>query len=126
MAKKGTTSNGSNSFGGYVFINVPLNASDVERVAALLPDFTNCLTELLAVLDEGYKLSHSYDAKNHSYIASLTDSREDSVYHKHTLSGRGSSPFKALVALYYKHVVVAQQDWGNLAKPNATGSADFA
>lgn len=125
MRKKGTSSDGNNSFGGYKFLNVSLGVSDKERLSQATFGESYPIDGCTSLLLEGYKLSFSYDSKNHSFICSLTDNVQDSAFFKHILTGRGSSAVNAWLSVCYKHYVLAEQDWSAIAAPNMESYGDF-
>lgn len=93
------------------FINHDLSAEDQERLGAM-----DCAEEFPASLvddlvEEGYKYSLTYDAGNHTFIASLTDKSKGSVFTNSCISGRGSSAINARYSLLYRHISIAQGDW---------------
>jgi hypothetical protein len=124
-AKKGTKSNGNNGFGGYTFINYTLSSDDKKKLAVLAASDAFPLALIGDLVAEGYKFSLSYDAQNGSFVATLTDTREDSLFHKHMLSGRGSIAINAFNSLCYKHLAIADGDWATIADPKASGGGDF-
>lgn len=109
------------------FINYNLTAKDKSDLADMDYDteFPNELA--FAAVEEGYKFSLSYNAKNDTYVASLTDLQEASDYFKKTLSGYGSSPRKAFISLMYRHCVLAVDgDWTYLDKIKSEDVEDFS
>lgn len=121
MSKKGSVNGGRSAFGGYKFLEVALSSLDKERLSALDGEAEFPYTGIAAFVEQGYKVSFSEDSRNNSFIASLTDNRQDSPFFKHILTGRGGTASHAWVALCYKHFVIAQEDWSNVAKVDLGG-----
>lgn len=112
MARKndrtGTPSSKPASGGGVQFIDVPLTSSDKDRLGEMYQANEFTLEHVFDALDEGFKFGLRYDERNHTYVATLTDSRATPT---RVLSGRGSSADKALAALLYRHLVILAKDW---------------
>jgi len=125
MAKKASARNEDNRFGGYRFINVSLDKTDKERLAELLHSDTYPIEGLSGLCEEGYKVSFSYDSKNHSHICSLTDVDEGSPFHKCILTGRGSTALNGWLSACYKHFVLAEGDWEKFGSREESGSSGF-
>lgn len=123
--KKGTKSNGGNSFGGWVFVNVTLSSDDKKRLADCVAANRYPLALVGDLVSAGYKVSFSLDSKNNSYICSISDTREDSPFYKHILSGRGANALNSWYAVCYKHIAMADGDWSVVAEVGTNGGADF-
>lgn len=78
------------------------------------------------LLETSYKYSQSYDYRNHTYIASLTDREPKSPTYGYTLSGRGISPALARYSLAYRHWILCGEDWTFFLRDNPdAGVEDF-
>jgi len=67
---------------------------------------------LLAGCSEGLKFSIAYDFTNGVFVASLAGNNpEHPPTFGWTLTARASTWERAISALYYKHVVVMEEDW---------------
>lgn len=113
MAKKSVKPDRGH-FGGYRFLSVYLSEVDAERLEALVSNDEIGIGYLFDLVHEGYKFSCNEDAKNSSFVASLTDTRPGSVAHKCILTGRGSTATDACYALVYKHHYILEGDWTGL------------
>ena len=116
MARKGSKRTGSAKgkpdFGAdYRFVNVRLSSDDKARMADLHLDVEFPLSTILDIVAEGYKFSVKEDSKNQTYVASLTDGREDSPAYRAILTGRGSSALNAWYSLAYRHIVLLPDGW---------------
>lgn len=126
MARK-KSGRSNSSFSGYRWVSINLSQDDKRKLSALDLGAEFPLQEgLCGLAEDGYKFSLSFDAKNHSYIASITDrSPEGEPTHKTTLTGRGSTPLNAWYALCYKHFYIAKGDWLPFIEGNGNGVSDF-
>jgi hypothetical protein len=68
-------------------------------------------TTMPMLLEDGYKLSLSHDSKTSAYLAALTDNNPESDACGLCLTARGSSIYKAITALFYKHFVLLEDGW---------------
>lgn len=107
-AKKNVSSNGRPPFG---YINYELTVQDKEWLASSDVDaeFPPRLIDELVM--EGYKFSLSFDERNSTCIASLTDRQVGGAFENQCLTGRGATPLNAIHSLLYRHLVVASGDW---------------
>lgn len=116
MVKKATSEKSKNGVKNaatpkFGFINYRLSRDDVSALEALDCDAEFPYGLIDEFVLEGYKFSSSYDEKNQTCIASLTDRVSGSAYENKCLSGRGATPADAWHALCYRHLVLAQSDW---------------
>jgi hypothetical protein len=125
MAKKGSTSSGNNAFSGYRFINVSLDKDDKAWLAANANIERYPLDALGVLVAQGFKVSFSEDAKNHSFVCSFTDTRSGSPTEKSILTGRGSTTLDAWFACCYKHFQIAREDWTQIADENEASGSRF-
>lgn len=107
------------------FLDIPLSQAAREDLSGydLEVEFPYDLVE--ALVTEGYKFSLTFDGRNQTYIASLTDRLPESPWQNTTLSGRGSTALNARCALLYRHLVMADGDWSTLNPDEARPPADF-
>lgn len=68
---------------------------------------------LASAIDDGYKFAASRDKKNDCIAVFLTETELIDGDRKRCLSARASNIANAMRALYYKHSVVLEGDWGN-------------
>lgn len=100
----------SGSSSAVEFLNVRLTDEDKQALGAGANNVEEILDTAFRLVDEGYKLSVSLDAKNHSYLGSIT-LKQGGV--SKVLTGRGSTAINALASLLYRHVVLLRGDWSN-------------
>jgi hypothetical protein len=93
------------------FINHSFSVEDVRWLEAADLGVEFPLASAFDLVAEGYKLGFSADAKNHTFVCSLTDRSEGSVFFNACLTGRGATPLDAWYALAYRHFQLSQEDW---------------
>lgn len=108
------------------FINYDLSKGDKDwlRAADCEAEFSAEMVEDL--VREGYKFSLSLDARNQSFVASLTDRAEGSSFKNSCLTGRGASPSAARHALLYRHFHLAGGDWSYFGSAAPDEVDDYA
>jgi hypothetical protein len=125
MASKNGKKEAKTNGAAFRFINHSLSAKDIEQLNSLdlgLEFPYGLLDELVM---EGYKFSLSYDDKNATCVASITDRQQASAFYNCCLTGRGSTPAHAFAALLYRHLVLAETDWSFFGQPDVAGSPEF-
>lgn len=101
----------SNILPNFTFVRCELTSEQKEALVMAISDGLLHSENCLDMVDEGYKISITYDEKNHTYIATASDNRENSVNAKRCLSARGATRAVAMCALYFKHSVVLLGNW---------------
>jgi len=88
----------------YSFVKFELSRSEKAEFAKTLPpDMLRVWDTLYALLEDGHKVSLSYDAENKCYIASLTcNGGSRTQNHRAVLTARADSADVALALLLYK------------------------
>lgn len=106
---KGTGGRYSETFKG--FVEVPLSDKDRGELDGWSQpgqvDIEKFLTDLA---EDGYKFSLAGDFTHGTFIATATGKSDTCENQGYALSGRGPSPFGAIVALWYKIDVLL--GWG--------------
>lgn len=101
-----------NHWGG--FVNVPLNEDEkVHFRQWIVENETEIAEEISAVELAGFKFSHTWDAENDCFIATLTGNGIKKIQPTWTvaMSARGDSWFGALALVVYKHLLMCEGDW---------------
>lgn len=94
---------GGNSFSDYNFIRYSPTVQDKAAVKTFIASGVDPMSALMDILENGYKLSLSFDAKNDCFIASLTCNATADTNFKSILTGRGADPTTAIYWLAYLH-----------------------
>jgi hypothetical protein len=106
------------------FVNLEL--SDEQRLAlkAQVLDLGDCDDALLKLNEAGYGLKLKWDAYSESFAAFLqTDDEADENY-GFILTGRGSTPLKALKQILYKYYVICEGEFWKFAKKPSKAELD--
>lgn len=95
---------------GFVECNLTAeNKADLEGMDTETEfPFAEGMAELV---DEGYKISFSYDAKNKTHMVTLYDQNPQSDFAGYALTGRGASVRDAWDALMYRHIIILSDGW---------------
>lgn len=110
----------------YTFVNLHLVSDEVKELLSLIETDELPLEGFMALVDDGYKLSFSYDEMNDSYVASMTDKRDSSGTYGVILTGRGDSVLNAWYSLAYKHFVKLDGDWTDIQSKTAKRDKRFS
>lgn len=76
---------------------------------------------LTGAINDGYKFSANFDKAHDCVAVFLTETTALDGRRKRCLSARASNLENALRALYYKHSVILEGDWGSAGEPDDTG-----
>lgn len=109
MAKKAQNANTGIVQG--TFLQYPLGASEIAQIQGLSVAETELLDFIVGTSEIGYKFSLGTSKDGKEATASLTDRREGLKTYMCILSATASTPHKALVALYAKHVLFLGGNW---------------
>lgn len=82
---------------------------------------TGAFSFLTGSINDGYKFSAAFDKAHDCVAVFLTETQAVDGKRKKCLSARASSFINALRALYYKHSVILESDWGNDGGTDDTG-----
>lgn len=103
-----------------LFVQYELNDAQLTQLKGMDNDGDTLLDAVLEEVDNGYKFTIKFDTFSEAYACWMLP---DSAEHINTgliLSGRGSTPAKALKQLLYKHRVCLDGDWrGHAGRPVA-------
>lgn len=93
------------------FIQFELDADQKRQCKAWLPDITLIDDGMLKACESGYKFSVKYDDYSSAYACWMQPTSADSPNAGYILSGRGSTPLKAIKQCLYKHHMVFEGTW---------------
>lgn len=85
------------------FINFPLSAEQKREIKAWSPSFDDLDDLLLKLSEAGYRVSIRYDDRNEAFACWFNPTKDDHPNAGLTLSGRGSTPLKAVKQALYIH-----------------------
>jgi len=98
-------------FNDVVFISFPLDVEQKQAIKALQWQIEDYDTTLINLNDAGYKVSLNYDEYNDAYACFITPGKNHPTNSGFILTGRGSTPLKALKQAAYVHHVLFDGDW---------------
>ena len=107
----------SQSTGQAQFINYTLNKDERAACKAWLPTLDEMDNAALRLAEEGYKCSLKWDDFSSSFAAFVTASDPTNPNAAFILSGRGSTPLKALKQAMYLHWYVTEGNWAIAYRP---------
>jgi len=97
------------------FIDIDLTDADKDVVRDMSTEAEDVLGIVAELVEDGNKLTLSNDAAHNSYVAAVTSRNAASPNAGLTLSGRGSTLWKAVNALWYKYASLAEGGaWENV------------
>jgi hypothetical protein len=91
------------SFAQSEFINFPLSAEQKRDIKAWQPTFEEIDNVLLKLAEADYRITLRWDERSEAFAAWINPTGEDHPNNGLTLSGRGSTPLKALKQALYIH-----------------------
>lgn len=116
------SSNGQPAWRPGEFISVSLTPDDIARIKATPLDAERIDDSLTALIHDGYKVSVKHDQMHQCYACYVVGP-EQGVNRGAILTGRGSTPMKAMRQALYIHHVVLEGDWPNVNE-RARGEID--
>ena len=94
------------------FVACELTESDRLRLKSWRVDNEERVWDrFYTLVDDGYKLSLSYDSHGNAYVASMTGKATGTGNDGLTLSGRGGTLHNAVSSLVFKHEILLERDW---------------
>lgn len=100
------------------FVNVNLTRDQLETLKATDWTIDKCDSLIHALLFDGFKLTLRYDQRNSCFAAWLVPP-DGHKWAGSILSGRGSTPNKAIKQLMYIHHVVLESRWDTIQDQSA-------
>jgi len=111
---KGKGKSNASDFPQFVFVDTYLNDKDKQWLSDNRDVADEYVLSLFAELEDGNKLSVSFDQKSSRFLATFSDNCDGSPNRYKILTARGSTPVAALFSLAYKHRHKSADGlWGN-------------
>jgi len=107
---------GTGMFRKAEFINLELTEDQRKQLKSQPLDLEDADDALLKLNEAGYGLKLKWDEYSEAFAAFLQTDDEESENYGFILTGRGSTPLKALKQLLYKHFVMTEGEWWRFAK----------
>lgn len=105
------------------FVNLELSDAQKAEAKKLLADADRVTDNVWKLVDDGYKVSFSYDGYHGAYLCAVTCQDKSSVNVGLTLTGRGGGILAAMASLWYKHDVVLERNWTSMSVQGPRGMA---
>jgi hypothetical protein len=111
-------------FNNAKFINYELTLEEQATCKRWLTDFDEYDGKLFEFLDDGYKVSVKRDVYNNCFSCTATHPDMKLEGKDLLLTGRGSTPYKAVKQCLFKHYVVFEGEWGGFMERRAVEEID--
>lgn len=105
------------------FVSVTLTDEDRAAIKAAPNSFESVDDTLIALITDGYKFTLKLDAYNQCFACYMA-APEKSANQNCILTGRGSSPLRAVKQAVYMHRVVLDGDWPDVNEPKRASFDD--
>lgn len=103
--------NGNDAGWNKTFVNVNLTNDDRQAIKAWSLTLEDLDNAFLKLVEEGHRVNVSYDSFNQCFSATLNQTDEKHRNAPLLLSGKGSTPLKALKQVMYIHWKLLDGDW---------------
>jgi len=98
-------------FNETVFISFPLSEEQKQEIKRVTFNLDDVDSAIIRLCEENYKVSFSFDEYSSAYAVFITPKGDKHRNAGFILTGRGSSPHKALKQAYYVHTSLFDGDW---------------
>jgi hypothetical protein len=98
-------------FNDVVFISYPLTKEQTDEIKKAIWDIEDLDHALITLAEQEYKTTTSYDTYSSSYACFITPRGDKHINAGFILTGRGSSPHKAIRQAFYIHAVLFEYNW---------------
>jgi len=110
--KSQTTKKTVERFNDVKFVSYNLTKDQIKELKSMPFELADIDTTFLRLLQEEYKVTFRWDDYNQCYACWLIPSGDKHVNAGMILSGRGSTPLKALKQALYIHYQIFGGEWG--------------
>jgi len=111
-------------FNDVVFISFPLSEEQKSEIKIAAWDLEDMDNALITLAEQDYKTTTSYDDYSASYACFVTPKGDKHKNAGFILTGRGSSPHKAVKQAFYVHMVLFEGDWTGWQDTRRTADLD--
>lgn len=112
MARK-TDASKKGRFNDVQFVQYELTKAERDHCKTWCTTLEEFDTAFLNIIDAGYRVSAKYDDYSKAYSAFVQTFDQADAHFNCILTGRGSTPTKAIKQALYKHFVVFDREWGS-------------
>lgn len=106
------------------FVNYELSADERAACKAWQTGPGDVDSAALRFCEQGYRFSVKWDDYSHSFACFAQAVLPTSGNAGLMLTGRGSSPFKAVKQAMFKHFMIFDEEWGGFAETRVTQELD--
>lgn len=103
----------SERFNDVRFVQYELSAEEKKQCKSWCTSFEEIDTLLLRLMEGGYRASEKWDDYGKCFAAFIQTFDTKHPHFGCILTGRGSTPLKALKQALFKHYVVFDEEWGS-------------
>jgi len=111
-------------FNDVKFVNWSLSAEEKASCKAWLAVEGDIDNAVLVLIEEGYKVTCSYDGYRSCFTASIVPSDDKSPNKGYILTGKGSTPLKAIKQALYIHYHIMDGEWSSYSVMGASEELD--
>lgn len=111
-------------FNDVKFVNWSLTAEEKQSCKSwltALEDYDNAMGN---TIESGYKITTSYDGFRSCFTASIVPTADAKSNQGYILTGKGSTPIKAIKQAMYIHYVIMDGDWAAYSTANYAEELD--
>lgn len=111
-------------FNDVQFVNWSLDAEQKAACKAWVLSIEDYDAALGNLIEAGYKTTVSYDQFRHCFTASIVPTKEAKENQGYILTGKGSTPTKAIKQALYIHFHVMDENWASYSTAKAIEELD--
>lgn len=124
-ASKGGRSDGkAPRFNDNQFVRYELDANQQKELKAANVTADQIFDDLFALISDGYKFTVKWDTYSECFGVFMQSDGTEDTNAGFILTGRGSSPLKALKQVIYKHRVCLDGNWSDYVEREGRGVID--
>lgn len=98
-------------FNDVKFVNWSLDSDQKQQCKVWLPTGEEISDAMSNAIQAGYKITTSWDGFRSCFTASIVPTQDAKANQGYILTGKGSTPLKAVKQALYIHYVVMDEDW---------------
>lgn len=116
-SKKPTADRKKQRFNDVVFVQRELSKEEQAACKKQEASLGAMDDSVLSLADRGYRISLKWDEYSSSYGAWMQQTKPTGENAGMCLTGRGSTPFKAVKQLLFKHFILLEENWQGFKEP---------
>lgn len=111
-------------FNDVVFIQRELSAEESLACKRQVAPLEALDDSAMSLGDQGYRISLKWDTYGDCYGAWMQQTQDGKPNAGMCLTGRGSTPMKALKQLFFKHYVLLEENWADFREARSKDEID--